>query len=1237
MPFLSNVNITFNTHDDDKDGDTLLHVFIKNRSNDSSDPESDSDFISNLLAYQRALSLGDTEINPYLAFGEALLVGWSFSDPSTEPFDLPLASSTIKMEDVVLPVVNIHILPNGNDRWIFSYTTTFTFDNGQSFSFDSNTNGVKGIILDQDNKNYSGICTENPFINIPPVVKPVTDAVLTRVILEFATHNDNKDNDTRLNVHIVNRLNASTSQDIAIGLDIFSGQEFQDPSYMRYTWSANTNALAANTILLRDMILPVINIIISPNGNDRWIFDYRITFEFTNIQSDGFKTVQSFSSSTGGIILDQDNNKYSGVYQGRPFPTLTPPTAPPLTAHPLTIQNKIISLAFLQQKLDQFVNQRQGIGTQDPPMVKLRLHNTGKFWGDTLPESYFDLQSINAICGGVEYISSPSSLGQLTGTLGIGDLYLDDINSKSITVNIDTTQPAPIIVEIDFETDGPNETIGGLGGMNFTHFSIVLKLTIHFDAVNHKIDVMSWIDDIEGLAYTPAGNNNYRVTGNFLGAPIDAITASPDSFKSDIINNVIDVSVTAGTFELGGTFQKAFRGKIYDKLKDTNQFTKRTIRDSVNSSINSLILGGIIDDTYNDGISNANNNIVQNVQIQDNNLAVTYIGPLSAFEFPYPADWPNASTNPDSPYDFSPGNLANIDHIIVLSLENRSFDQMLGYLSLPKNKGGMARVEVDGLKGGEVNVYNGQTYPSFPFAGTCFSPDPPHSYEPVNQAINGGAMDGFVKSYAAEHGDAIAGNIMGYHTGVNVPVYDALARDFSISHHWFASHPGPTFCNRFYELTGRLNTDPKGFWEFSNSASRIPVFTKTIFDYIEDYEHLDSRVTWKYFEDHYCFLRFFEKYTYDHTNIADMNDPEFGFFAGARSGNLPSVSFIDPHFIEMPPNGNCDGPPADVKDGQALVQKVVEAVVASPAWQKTLLIITYDEHGGFYDHVPPPPATKISEESPIGTYGVRVPAFFISPWFSQAGVFGHDAQAQPTGGSGDSLHFDHTSLSKTIARRFMSDYPPYMGARYRDAKDLSAIMNATARQTILLPFIRYNVLYNPSAKSMDVQWASFATGTPIWQYDANDTEAQHFSFEEAGDGLFYIRTHCGNYYLTVYVPPIIVTEPIPPIANEATAVATVHTIIQDVKYGYGGITVLNSHQPAYQKWLITNPGITVLDRDIFTISNPAFPGMVLKAASNDSQAAVVLGAPDGGRFPFQHLNTWKITSPLINHQVVVTA
>jgi len=113
----------------------------------------------------------------------------------------------------------------------------------------------------------------------------------------------------------------------------------------------------------------------------------------------------------------------------------------------------------------------------------------------------------------------------------------------------------------------------------------------------------------------------------------------------------------------------------------------------------------------------------------------------------------------------------------------------------------------------------------------------------------------------------------------------------------------------------------------------------------------------------------------------------------------------------------------------------VETVVASPKWDKTLLIITYDEHGGFYDHVPPPNAVPVAPGM-LQTTGVRVPCFIISPWVKAGGVIGSHT-----------LHFDHTSILKTIARRFMSNNPPFMGARYAAAKDLSSVLGNALRQT----------------------------------------------------------------------------------------------------------------------------------------------------------------------------------------------
>jgi hypothetical protein len=936
---LKSISITFNTRNDDKDGDTILHVFVKNRRNDSSTPDRQQDFVSNLAAWQRHADLGTAEINPYLGFGESLGQGTEFDDPSSQTFDIPLRATSIPFEEIFLPVVNIHILPNGNDRWMFSYTITFVFDDGRSFTRTSDTDGVTGIVLDQNNRNYSGVCAE--FRSLPAPSKPQTGAVLTRVTLAFSTHDDNKDFDTQLNVHIANRLSATSNQDIAVGLNLLTGTEFQEGSLHTIVFGEGALPLSSPRVTLRDIVLPVVYVNIVPNGNDRWIFDYQVTYEF----SDG----HTFSSRTNGVILDQNHHKHAGVYQGDPFPAVAPPGKPVLTGpainHVATPNDngKPISLSYVQRKLAEFVNNRQNLGAQYPPyppIKRLRLHNSGTY-GSTLPESYYDLQSITAnppppgtitaadFKEGVTWVSSPTSIGPQSSFAGLGDVYFNDINSQTITVKIDSTSPTPLTIEIDFETGGPEEILGStLGSMNFDKFFIRLALTL-FDKANQKIDVLSWMDDIH-----------------------DDI---------DLLDRFIHVEVVSEHgFDFGGKFQKTARKTIFDKLGEKDPFDGTTLRDQINAVVSSWLLGGVLE--------GPNGCKVQNVHIQGDDLVISYTGPQHTFAPAKPAGWPT--------FDFSPGNLANIDHIVVLTMENRSFDHMLGYLSLPPAKGGMGRTDVDGLKGGEVNLANGVKCPSIPLppGDTILSPDPPHGYEPVFKAINSGKMDGFAQSYADARGPAVAPRIMGYHTAANLPTYDALARDFAIGHRWFASHPGPTFCNRFYELTGRLNIDPDGFWEYDNSSPPRPVFTPTIFDSLSD-----QHVSWKYFEHGYCFLRNFEHHTFDVTNIVSFDDPVLGFVNLARSGALPSVSFIDPHFIELPPDANCDGPPADAKEGQKLVQQVVEAVVTSPQWAKTLLIIVYDEHGGFYDHVPPPTATKVSPES-LGTYGVRVPAFVVSPW-----------------------------------------------------------------------------------------------------------------------------------------------------------------------------------------------------------------------------------------------------------------
>ena len=224
MPNLTSVNIMFKTIDEDKDFNTVVHVFVKNRLDTTNGSDSNTDFISNFLASERYLpggDLADHASSPFLARGIGQAATIPFDNGSEHTLTLSLMPQPVSLADIVLPAVDIHILTHGNDTWRFDYTVTFGFDDESSFSYSSRDDGgLPGITLDQDNRNYSGICAENPLLPVPAPGKPPSKSALRSVTLDFFTHDDNKDHDTRLDVEIVNRLNATSSTVIAAGANL---------------------------------------------------------------------------------------------------------------------------------------------------------------------------------------------------------------------------------------------------------------------------------------------------------------------------------------------------------------------------------------------------------------------------------------------------------------------------------------------------------------------------------------------------------------------------------------------------------------------------------------------------------------------------------------------------------------------------------------------------------------------------------------------------------------------------------------------------------------------------------------------------------------------------------------------------------------------------------------------------------------------------------------------------------
>ncbi|HEY1834921.1 MAG TPA: alkaline phosphatase family protein [Solirubrobacteraceae bacterium] len=390
-------------------------------------------------------------------------------------------------------------------------------------------------------------------------------------------------------------------------------------------------------------------------------------------------------------------------------------------------------------------------------------------------------------------------------------------------------------------------------------------------------------------------------------------------------------------------------------------------------------------------------------------------------------DTPTAAA--PAPDDPAAARLQQIDHIVVVMLENRSFDHMLGYLSLPEAHGGKGRTDVDGLIGPaeNYNPHEGQRVPIHHLTRTAYAneaEDPDHSGESVDEQLANGGQ-GFVENFArisreraAKLGVPVpeAGLVMGYYTADELPVYDHLAGEYCVVDRWFSSVPGATWPNRLYSVAGRAagSRDDK-----SPPLYELPAFPR----YLDEYD-----VDWRWYSFDPATLRAVDpayrlsnhhrfafvdqrKLSIGEHAVGLVTEEGPSFLDDVASGNLPAVSWIDPRFKDLKvlgPDSNDDHPPSDLIAGQDLILTIYHALSAAPTWSRTLLVITYDEHGGFYDHVPPPPATDDDPE--FKRLGVRVPALLVSPLVAKA--------SSSSALLGKDFHFDHTSIIKTILARF---------------------------------------------------------------------------------------------------------------------------------------------------------------------------------------------------------------------------
>ncbi len=312
---------------------------------------------------------------------------------------------------------------------------------------------------------------------------------------------------------------------------------------------------------------------------------------------------------------------------------------------------------------------------------------------------------------------------------------------------------------------------------------------------------------------------------------------------------------------------------------------------------------------------------------------------------------------------------SGIDHIVVVMMENRSFDHYLGWLPGAEGK-------QEGLVYRDRFNVAHRTYHLQTTQG-CGHPDPDHSFEGGRVEYNDGACDGWLR---AGENDEFA---IGYYTQQDLAFYGQAAPYWTVCDHYFSAIMAETYPNRFYQhaaQTDRIHN--------STTISTLP----TIWDRLAA---AGLRGRYYYYDVPFTAL-WGTKYT-------SISAPYGDFLADCAAGNLPELAFVDPKFLDEDSGTSADDHPhADIRAGQSFLNQVYDAVTSSPAWGRTLLVINYDEWGGFFDHVPP--AVAPDANPAWGLRGFRTPCVVISPRARRGYVAGDV--------------YDHTSVLKAVEWRW---------------------------------------------------------------------------------------------------------------------------------------------------------------------------------------------------------------------------
>jgi phospholipase C len=369
-----------------------------------------------------------------------------------------------------------------------------------------------------------------------------------------------------------------------------------------------------------------------------------------------------------------------------------------------------------------------------------------------------------------------------------------------------------------------------------------------------------------------------------------------------------------------------------------------------------------------------------------------------------------------------------LKHIVVLMMENRSFDHMLGGLkkNFPKINGLTGNESNPDAQGNVVKVS-----PTADYRGQL-SHDPDHHFPGVDLQIYGGApfapgraanMQGFIKSYGTQGANTQDSHaIMNYFAPEKIPVLTTLATEFAVFNGWFSSIPGPTICNRAFAHYGTSfgNVDMNMFLVPDAARQKVP----TIYERLAQGGHSAKL----YYYDQPSSTMEIVNLIKDQSLFGVFSD----FVADCKSGKLPEYSFVEPNYSDHPgPGGGHllatdQHPDHHVLAGDNFIGKVYDCIRINPdLWKSTVLLIVYDEHGGLYDHVVPPSCTADGFHAAVAATGVpgltfdfdrlgiRVPAILVSPYIPRGTVVPGTEDANPR-------IFEHASIPATVSKHFLA-------------------------------------------------------------------------------------------------------------------------------------------------------------------------------------------------------------------------